>query len=130
VEPTRGPDHPTDPDRQLATHPAEPAGWQIPVPCSVSHELGPVIVYQSGLLVAHCKRCAARCELPWFRGGSAATLARAVATEALNLPNPAGRVVDELEDLALMLEEDRDAVDQALDLIRTVREILIDRIFA
>lgn len=110
---------------ELTVRPGNQAGWSLPLTgldrCrGQGHELESVFGYSSGLLIGYCLRCDARVEIPWFRGGTAAALARAMTTEALKLNRPAASVVEDLDQVLGLLREDAAAVETAKNLVQNV----------
>lgn len=124
-----GPDpHPDDPQELTAT-PRDPVGWHLPAAlrCIASHEVEPACTYRSGVLVGYCKRCDARVELPWLRGGTAAMLADTLATEAMAMALPAPSVVIHLDDVLAMLRADAAEIAAAIDRVVVAKALALDR---
>lgn len=91
---------------------------------SLGHELQPVFSYLNGLLVGYCTRCEARVEIPWFRGGTMAVLGTTMAAEALRIVRPEASVVEDLTQIAGLLEEDLDQVREVLALVHRAQKIV------
>jgi hypothetical protein len=125
---------PEPPDEQhLSVRPGTQSGWVTPLygemRCATyGHELENRAEYSNGLIVGYCSRCSARVEIPWFRGGTMAPLARHMLQEALSLSRPAPSVLDDLEQIASLLTEDISELNEARRAIRRTQHALIKRI--
>lgn len=116
-----------EPDDELTDRPGGQAGWTLPLMglerCQgLGHELDSTFSYRNGLLVGYCCRCEARVEIPWFRGGTVAVLAAAMAAEASDLQQPAASVLTDLDQVEGLLREDLRHVEQALGLVSRARK--------
>lgn len=114
-------------DDGLSVRPGTQAGWTLPLTgvdrcLGLGHELSEAFSYRNGLLVGYCVRCEARVEIPWFRGGTMAVLAEAMATEAVALDQPQRSVLDDLAQVEGLLVEDLAVVGQVLALVRQAHE--------
>lgn len=120
-------------EQHLSVRPGSQAGWTMPLygeaRCAAyGHELEHRVDYDNGLIVGYCNRCSARVEIPWFRGGSMAALARFMVQEAMGFERPAPSVLEDLEQVASLLGEDISELNEARRLIRRVQHVMIKRI--
>lgn len=120
-------------EQHLSVRPGSQAGWTTPLygeeRCATyGHELESRAEYLNGLIVGYCGRCSARVEIPWFRGGTVAPLARYMLHEALSLTRPAPTVLEDLEQIASLLTEDIAELNEARRLVRRAQHILIKKI--
>lgn len=120
-------------NEELTVRPGTQAGWTTQLygefRCGTyGHELEHRVEYLNGLIVGYCCRCSARVEIPWFRGGSMAPLARYMIEEALGLEHPAPSVLADLEHVASLLTEDIAELNEARRLVRRTQHELIGRI--
>jgi hypothetical protein len=120
-------------EQELSVRPGTQAGWTMPLfgeaRCAAyGHELENRAEYTNGLIVGYCGRCDARVEIPWFRGGTMAPLARHMLHEALSLTKPAPSVLADLEQIASLLTEDIAELNEVRRIVRRAQHILIQRI--
>jgi hypothetical protein len=123
----------SDDEQHLSVRPGTQSGWTMPLygeaRCAAyGHELENRAEYSNGLIIGYCGRCSARVEIPWFRGGTMAPLARFMIQEALGLDRPAPSVLDDLEHLAGLVAEDIAELNQIRRHLRRVQHELIQRI--
>lgn len=123
----------SDDEQHLSVRPGSQSGWTTPLygeaRCATyGHELENRAEYSNGLIVGYCLRCSARVEIPWFRGGTMAPLARHMTQEALGLTHPAPSVLEDLEQIAGLLAEDIAELNEARRTLRRVQHELIRRI--
>lgn len=120
-------------EQHLSVRPGTQAGWTTPLygeaRCNTyGHELENRAEYSNGLIVGYCGRCSARVEIPWFRGGTMAPLARYMLEEAVRLTDPAPSVLDDLEQIANLLSEDIAELNEVRRRLRRVQHAVIRQI--
>lgn len=110
-------------NQDLGVRPGTQAGWTVPLEgdfrCSTyGHELESRCDYSNGLIIGYCCHCDARVEIPWFRGGTAAPLARYMAIDAGHLTHPNPAVIADLEQVAGLLGDDIAELNEARRQVR------------
>lgn len=130
------PSESNDEDRereQLTLRPGNQAGWDIHIEGAarchcLGHEVESMLYMPNGLLIAYCVRCSERFEAPWFRGGTAVTLAEAMSVEAMKLQRPSSQVITDLQQVQGLLTEDLSAVQSALRTVQVALGHVKDRL--
>lgn len=120
-------------DEDLSARPGTQAGWVVPLEgefrCSTyGHELDARCDYSNGLIVGYCVRCSDRVEIPWFRGGTIAALARYMVTDAARLTRPKPSVLTDLEQVAGLLTEDIAMLNEMRRQVRRMQHEVLRKI--